>query len=154
MCRPPGASYNNGMHTAERPITEAVPSGPRWAVGGRFVDALGQRDFDGMARCLDRSVQFRGLLPSGPFDVVGPEAAMVRFRQWFGGPDLCEMIDATVGEVGSKLYLRWRVAMTPASSGAPVRVAEQHLFATIDQRIVGLDLLCSGFSVRSADRAC
>jgi hypothetical protein len=36
--------------------------------------------------------------------------------------------------------------MTPTSSSEPTRRVEQHLFATIGQRIVGLDLLCSGFT--------
>lgn len=85
MCRPFGASYNSRMHTTERPITEEMASEPGWAVGGRFVDALGRRDFDGMAGCLDRSVHFRGLLPRGPFDVVGPAEALAQFRQWFEG---------------------------------------------------------------------
>ena len=146
MRRLPGASYNDDMDTRQRPASiEAAPA-PRWSVAGRFVDALGRRDFDTMAGCLDRSVRLRGLIPPGPFEVVGPEDVMARFRRWFGGPDVFEVVDATVGEVGPKLYLRWRVTMTPASPSAPTRIAEQHVFATIDRTILGLDLLCSGFS--------
>jgi hypothetical protein len=122
------------------------PAGPRWAVGGRFVDTLARRDFDDLAGCLDPAVRFRGLVPSGPFEVVGPEEVVARFRRWFGGPDDFEVVDATLGEVGPKLYMRWRVAMASASADGPARVAEQHLFATIDGSVVSLDLLCSGFS--------
>lgn len=151
MCRSPAPPYNKDMETLHLPAaTGQLPPAPMWSVGGRFVDALCARDFDAMAACLDASVRFRGLIPPGPFEVVGPDAVMTLFRRWFGGPDVFEMLDATVGEVGPKLYLRWRVTMTPASPAAPTRLAEQHLFVTIDRRIVALDLLCSGFSDRPA----
>jgi hypothetical protein len=83
--------------------------------------------------------------------VSGPEDVVARFRRWFGGPDTLEIVDATVGDVGPKLYLRWRVAMTPVSRSEPPRLLEQHVYATIDERIVGLDLLCSGFVAASID---
>ena len=134
------------MEIHDGSVATKAPAGPRWSVGGRFVDGLGRRDFDDMAECLDPTVRFRGLTPRGPFDVVGPDEVMARFQRWFGGTDGFEVVDATVGEVGPRLYLRWRVTMTPAVPGEPVRTVEQHLFAAIDQRIVGLDLLCSGFS--------
>jgi hypothetical protein len=149
MRRQPGASYNGHMDTRQRPASVTAIPAPRWSVAGQFVEALGRRDFEAMAGCLDCSVRLRGLTPPGPFEEVGTEDVMARFRRWFGGPDVFEVVDATVGEVGPKLYLRWRVTMTPASPGAPTRVAEQHVFATIDRRIVGLDLLCSGFSTAS-----
>ncbi|HEX3622611.1 MAG TPA: nuclear transport factor 2 family protein [Acidimicrobiales bacterium] len=142
----PSASYNNDMDTRQRQVSIQEVPAPRWSVAGTFVEALGLRDFDTMAGCLDPSVRLRGLLPPGPFEVVGPGDVMARFRQWFGGPDVFKIVDATVGEVGPKLYLRWRVTMTPAWPSAPTRLAEQHVFATIDRSIVGLDLLCSGFS--------
>jgi hypothetical protein len=87
--------------------------------------------------------------------VTGVDEVQARFRRWFGGPDQLEILDATVGDIGPKLYLRWRVAMTPIGDGlvvagdgrptGPPRLVEQHVFATIDHRIVALDLLCSGF---------
>lgn len=117
---------------------------PRWSVGGLFIDALRRRDFAAMAECLDPEVRFRGLVPPGPFEVVGPDAVMTLFRTWFEGPDELHLVDATIGEIGLKLYLRWRVTMTSAVEAS--RYVEQHVFATIDERIVGLDLLCSGFA--------
>lgn len=99
-----------------------------------------------MADCLDPSVRFRGLVTRGPIDGVGRDAVMPWLRKWFDGPDALEIVDATVGEVGPKLYLRWRVTMSPGTPGAAVRLVEQHVFATIDGSIVSFDLLCSGFS--------
>jgi hypothetical protein len=152
MSLPPPMPYNRRM---EPPLTRAATldtSPPRWSVGGLFIDALGRRDFDAMADCLDPDVRFRGLIPPGPFEVTGAEQVEVRFRRWFGGLDQLEIVDATLGDIGPKLYLRWRVAMTPTGDGeppGPARLVEQHVFATIDQRIVALDLLCSGFVPRA-----
>ncbi len=98
-----------------------------------------------MAECLDADIKFRGLVPPGPFEVTGRAEVVARFRRWFGGPDSLEILDATIGDIGPKVYLRWRVAMTPASDSEPSRLVEQHFFAIVDDRITSLDLLCSGF---------
>lgn len=116
---------------------------PRWAVAGLFVDSLGRRDFGAMAGCLAPGVVLRGLTPRQQIEVVGPDEVVARFDRWFAGPERFEVLDATIGELGPRLYLRWRVAMT---SPASTRIVEQHLFATVAGRIVRLDLLCSGFT--------
>jgi hypothetical protein len=157
MRRPKLAPYNvfmeeTGEHTPNGPGSTTPGSPPRWSMGGSFVDALGRRDFDAMADCLDHGVKLRGLIPPGPFEATGPEEVMARFRRWFGGPDTLEIVDATVCDVGPKMYLRWRIAMTPCAAGEPARLVEQHIYATIEQRIVGLDLLCSGFAPEPAPR--
>ena len=74
------------------------------------------------------------------------------FRSLFGGPDDLELADGTVGEVGPRLYVRWRVSLTPSGTSGRRRLAEQHVFAVTgaDGRISALDLLCSGF-VSQAD---
>ena len=114
-----------------------------WPVAGLLLDALAQRDFDALSSCLATDVHFRGLIPRGPFDVVGPDDATAYFRRWFGGGDDFEVVDASIGQVGGKLYLRWRVRMQSPTGAA--RIAEQHVFATVSDRIDALDLVCSGF---------
>jgi hypothetical protein len=76
--------------------------------------------------------------------VTGRDQVIEWFRALFGWADVLEVVDGTLGEVGSRLYLRWRVSL--ASSASVSRsLVEQHVFAFADQRITTLDLLCSGF---------
>jgi ketosteroid isomerase-like protein len=110
-----------------------------------LLDALTRRDFDAVQAVFDDDVRFRALVPSGPLELDGAEAAAQKFRSWFGGEDEFEVLDASIGEVGSRLYARWRVGMCPPGRPGESRVAEQHVFTTGTTRIASLDLLCSGF---------
>ncbi|MFF2556446.1 nuclear transport factor 2 family protein [Nocardia sp. NPDC058058] len=125
--------------TAHTPETETG-----WPVAGLLLEALTRRDFTALSACLTPDVRFRGLIPPGPFDTAGAAAAETRFRNWFGGTDAFEVLDATAGRLGDKLYLRWRVRMIDDAGQA--RIAEQHVFATAGDHIGALDLLCSGWN--------
>jgi len=125
---------------------EAGPSA-RWAVGGIFLEALATRDYERMATTLGSTIRFRALLPPGPTEWQGPEGVTDTFRSWFGGADDFEVLDATVGEVGGRLYLSWRIRVRPApfGIGESWHVIEQHGYADATDSIETLDLLCSGF---------
>lgn len=92
-------------------------------------------------------MHFRALLPPRDVDVVGCEATMAEFRLWFANEaEVFEILDATIGEIGPRLYLRWRVRMTPLDPGqGGTRIVEQHALATGGQQLESLSLLCSGF---------
>jgi hypothetical protein len=100
-----------------------------------------------MACCLAPTVHFRALLPPRDVDVVGGDATMAEFRRWFANEaEAFEILDATIGEIGSRLYLRWRVRMTPLDPAqGETRIVEQHAFATGGEQLESLSLLCSGF---------
>ena len=116
------------------------------SIGRTFLESLASRDFDGMARSLAPDVRFRALLPPRDVDVTGPEAALTEFRRWFGDDtERLELVGSTVEEVGARLYLRWRVRLSPTSDAATSRVVEQHAYATVGDGIETLSLLCSGF---------
>ena len=56
------------------------------------------------------------------------------------------MLDATVGDVGSRLHASWRVRLHPAPRGdTRWHVIEQQAYAHTRDRISALDLLSSGF---------
>lgn len=116
-----------------------------WPIGGLLLDALTHRDFDAMQRLFDDNIRFRALVPSGPFELSTPEATAAKFRTWFGGPDDFEVLDASLGHVGAKLYTRWQVRLSSPGRPSDSRVAEQHLFISGTDKIETLDLLCSGF---------
>ena len=132
--------------------TEAPQSVARWSVGGVFLEAFANRDYQQMAATLAPDVRFRAMLPPGPMDWEGPTAVAEVFSSWFGGADDFELLDAEVGEVGGRLHLSWRVRVRPAPFGIGDgwHVIEQQAYADAGDTIRSLDLLCSGFHCEEA----
>jgi hypothetical protein len=124
----------------------------RWSVGGSFLEALAIRDYERMATTLEPNIRFRALLPPGPMQSQGAPQVAEAFRSWFGGADDFELIDATVGEIGGRLHLSWRIRVRPAPFGIGEgwHVIEQHGYADATDSIQTLDLLCSGFHTDDA----
>jgi hypothetical protein len=123
-----------------------APATARWSVGGLLLEAIAQRDFDLMADCFEPDATMRALLPSGSAEFQGLAQIVDRFRQWFGDAEQFEVLDGTVGDVGNRLHLAWRLRMRLASQVDDHRqVIEQHAYARAHERIGALDLLCSGF---------
>lgn len=120
---------------------------PRWSVGGMFLEALTTRDYAQLAAALSRDVQMRAMLPPGPMDWQGADEVAGVFGSWFGGAEGFELVDATVGEVGGRLHLSWRLRVRPAPFGIGDgwHVIEQQAYADALDTIDSLDLLCSGF---------
>jgi hypothetical protein len=125
----------------------------RWSIGGLFLEALASRDFEQMASALSGDVRFRAMLPPGPMDWHGASEVAAAFRSWFGDATDFELVDATVGEVGGRLHLSWRVRVRPApfNIGEGWHVIEQQAYADAAETIDSLDLLCSGFRSDQAD---
>ncbi len=132
------------MSTTSDPATE--PSA-RWSVGGVFLEALATRDYQQMAATLSADVQFRAMLPPGPRDWNGADDVAAVFTSWFAEAEDFELIDATVGEVGGRLHLSWRLRVRPAPFGIGEgwHIIEQQAYADAAETIDTLDLLCSGF---------
>ena len=119
----------------------------RWSVGGVFLEALANRNFGRLAAILAPDVRFRAMLPPGPMNWEGAETVSEVFGSWFKDADDFELIDATVGEVGGRLHLSWRVRVRPApfGIGAGWHLIEQQAYADASDVIDAIDLLCSGF---------
>jgi len=132
------------MSTTGDPATQ--PSA-RWSVGGAFLEALAARDHQQMAATLSADIRFRAMLPPGPMDWNGADEVAGVFTSWFGDAEDFELIDATVGEVGGRLHLSWRLRVRPAPFGIGDgwHVIEQQVYADAADTIDTLDLLCSGF---------
>jgi hypothetical protein len=143
------SSYNRPMpHDVETLPATTGAAVLGLSTGGLFLEALARRDFTAMACCLAPTVRFRALLPRRDVDVIGWDATIAEFRRWFGNEaEAFEILDATVGEIGPRLYLRWRVRMSPLGRdhAGETRIVEQHAFATGGERLESLSLLCSGF---------
>jgi ketosteroid isomerase-like protein len=112
--------------------------------GASLVTALGERDFDRLADALSADVSMRALIPPGPVEVTGRDAAAARFASWFGDREGLTIMASTSEAVGDRVHVSYRLRLKDA--GGHWRIVEQHLFCTVEGgRISALDLVCSGF---------
>jgi hypothetical protein len=123
-----------------------TPPTMKWSVGGLLLEALAERNFARMSECFDPAATMRALLPNGPAEYQGAAQIAENFRSWFGNAEAFEVLDGTVGEVGNRLHLAWRLRLRPAPWGdGDWHVIEQQAYLRAGERIDAIDLLCSGF---------
>jgi hypothetical protein len=125
----------------------AVGVVPESALAGSFVEGLAAQDFAELGGALAADACLRALLPSGLREWTGAEVIADRFAGWFGDTQDFDLVEATVGEVGGRLHLQWRLRLRAERLGAGWFTVEQQAYADTDEsgRIAGLDLLCTGF---------
>jgi hypothetical protein len=147
MQRHTASPYNGSMTiSAPAPVELNNPQPIRWSLGGQLLEALAARDFDQMPDCFDPTATMRALLPSGLTEVQGANGIVTRLKSWFGGADEFEVLDGTVGEVGGRLHVAWRLRLHPTPWGDDAwHVIEQQTYLRAGDRIEAIDLLCSGF---------
>ena len=119
---------------------------PSWSVGGLFLEALAARDFARMTACFTPVATMRALIPPGLRECEGAAQIVDSIRGWFGGAEEFEVLDGTVGEVGGRVHVSWRLRMHPTPWGDDTwHVIEQQAYLRAGDRIEAIDLLCSGF---------
>ena len=133
--------------TAHEPNHSAATAVPQFALAGAFLEGLIAQDFGLLSGALAADARLRALVPSGLREWAGAEAITDRFAGWFGDTEDFELIEATVGEVGGRLHLQWRLRLRAERLGSGWFTVEQQVYAdTADGgRIVRLDLLCTGY---------
>ena len=141
------ASYNRCMNDSCRlPLAVTTPTATKWSVGGRLLEAMASRDYAQMSDCLEPAATMRALLPRGPAEFQGAAQIVEAFRGWFGNAEGFEVLGGTVGEVGGRLHVAWRLHVRPTPRGDERwHVIEQQAYLRADERIDAIDLLCSGF---------
>lgn len=139
MCAGVRSPYNGAM------TTTAAPTVPHFTAAAAFLEALAEADFDRLATTLDPGCAMRALLPPGYFEFEGSEEIAGQLAGWFGPPTRIELVDATVGEVGSKVHLRWRLRAQRSAESSDREVVEQQAYVEAGELITRIDLLCSGF---------
>ena len=120
---------------------------PQFALAGAFLEGLAAQDFAGLSGALTAGACLRALLPSGLREWTGAEAIARVFDRWFGDTGNFELIEATIGEVGGRLHLHWRLRLRAGRLGRGWFTVEQQAYADTDEggRIARLDLLCTGY---------
>jgi hypothetical protein len=133
------------MMTPRNPgLADVVPES---AFTGSFLEGLAAQDFARLGDALAADACLRALLPSGLREWDGAEAIAHRFARWFGDTEAFEVIEASVGEVGGRLHLHWRLRLQAERLGAGWFTVEQQAYADTDDtgRIARLDVLCTGY---------
>jgi hypothetical protein len=133
--------------TTTAPKHRAATAVPQFALAGAFLEGLAAQDFAQLGGALAADACLRALLPAGLREWAGAEAIADRFARWFGDTEDFELVEATVGEVGGRLHLHWRLRLRAQRLGAGWFTVEQQVYADTDDgdRIVRLDLLCTGY---------
>lgn len=119
-------------------------------LGSALVAALAQRDFPRLANTLAPDVRMRALIPPGPVEVSGAEAAAAKFSSWFADAEELELIRSGSDTVADRLHVFYRLRVK--KPGDLRKIVEQHLLCAFDDdRISALDLVCSGFRPDEAE---
>jgi hypothetical protein len=118
-----------------------------------FLAGLAAQDFARLGGALAADAQLRALLPSGLREWTGAEVIAGRFAGWFGNTEDFEVVETTVGEIGGRSSLRWRLRLRAVRLGPGWFTVEQGAYADLgeDGRIARLDLLCTGFLAEAED---
>ena len=119
----------------------------QFALAGSFLEGLVAQDFARLGGALTPDGRLRALLPGGLMEWAGAEVIAGRFAFWFGDTEDFELVEATLGEVGGRLQLCWRLRLRAERLGAGWFTVEQQAYgdAGEDGRIARLDLVCTGY---------
>ncbi|MGH3301356.1 MAG: nuclear transport factor 2 family protein [Streptosporangiaceae bacterium] len=125
----------------------AATAVPQFTLAGSFLEGLAAQDFARLGEALSADALLRALLPGGPREWTGCEVIADQFARWFGDTEDFELLEATVGEVGGRLHVHWRLRLQAERLGTGWFTVEQQAYADTadDGRIARLDLLCTGY---------
>jgi len=116
--------------------------------GEALVAALSRRDFERLAGTLTPDVRMRALIPPGPVEVSGADAAAERFAAWFGDLERLELVRSGSHDVGDRLHGFYRLRVK--KPGDVWKIVEQHMFCAAENGgIASIDLVCSGFRLKT-----
>src|ERR1700677_5261537 len=84
---------------------------PQFALAGSLLERRAAQDCAQLGGALAADARLRALLPPGPREWTGAQVIADRFEGWFGDTQDFDLVEATVGEVGGRLHLAWRLAL-------------------------------------------
>jgi len=126
-------------------MTTATGTDPVTALGRRFVDAIVQHDWAGLADCFEPEARLTAVVPKeNAFrDRHGREAAAGQLQAWFGDADVTELVSSEIEPVADRVKIAYRIHEHEPDGWYLV---EQVAYATIaGGRFAEMNLACSGF---------
>jgi hypothetical protein len=113
-------------------------------LGTGLVTALAQRDFPRLADVLAPDVRMRALLPPGPIELSGADAAAAKFSAWFADAEEFELVRSGSDAIADRVHVFYRLRVK--KPGDVRKIVEQHLLCAFDgEGISAIDLVCTGF---------
>jgi hypothetical protein len=113
-------------------------------LGTGLVTALAERDFPRLANTLAPDVRMRALLPPGPIELSGADAAAAKFSAWFADAEEFELVRSGSDAVADRVHVFYRLRVK--KPGDVRKIVEQHLLCAFDgEGISAIDLVCTGF---------
>ena len=130
-----------------------TPADHATATAALFLQGLADQDFARLGGALAADARLRALLPRGLREWTGAEVIAGQFAPWFGDTEDFELVEATLGEVGGRLQLRWRLRLRAERLGAGWFTVEQQAYGDAGEggRIARLDLVCTGYRPEDGD---
>jgi hypothetical protein len=116
------------------------------AMGRRFVTAIVDHDWDGVAACFAPDAEFRAVVPNleHPFrEHTGGKAAAAQIQRWFGDADVTQLVESQVEPIADRIRITYRVHEHEPDGWYDVK---QVAFVTSgDRGFEKMNLACSGF---------
>jgi len=113
-----------------------------------WIDGVLSADALAVAECFAPDGRLRALIPPGPTERRGANAAGELIASWFVDADPLMLIDQSVDRVADRLHISYRLDGTELDTDFMV---QQQVYAeVIDGRFMDVTLLCSGFRPRTA----
>ena len=94
----------------------------RTAVGRRFLEALGRRDYVALEKCLQLNATLRAIFPSGVREDDGSPAVVARYRRCTETLNEYQVVDVAADELADMIRIRYVVR------GIDPEVGESTLF--------------------------
>jgi len=109
----------------------------------RFVEALAERNHEGVADCFAGDIQFRALIPPGLTEAAGSAEATALFMSWWGDSDRFRLISSSSEGIADKTRVTYTIQGREAGEWY---ACQQQAFCIVnDDKMATLDILCSGF---------
>jgi hypothetical protein len=118
------------------------------SLGHRFATAIADRDRSALRSVLGEDLDFKGLTP-GRFWEADSSAAVdgIVFDHWFDESDrITALRSVEEAEVGDTSRVGYRFDLE--CPDGPYVVEQQAYYRALDERIVHLRIVCSGFRAR------
>ena len=117
-------------------------------LGNRFATTIAERDRAGLKALLGEDLDFKALTPGRFWEAdSATEVDGIVFDHWFEETDrVTGVAHVDEGEVGDTQRVGYRFDLQ--CSDGPYVVEQQAYYRALDDRIVHLRIVCSGFRAR------
>lgn len=117
-------------------------------LGSRFATAIAERDRAGLRQVLGEDLDFKALTPGRFWEADScDDVDGIVFGHWFDETDrVAEVTHVDEGQVGDTHRVGYRFDLQ--CPDGPYVVEQQAYYRALDDRIVHLRIVCSGFRAR------